>query len=329
MNRLRSTLRLLRFVAASLIWLLIVVAVVLRVTVRDRYYPIGLVFYMTPIPSLPLLLLAATLMAPSRRRKSDGADESPSNETRLSRHRTSLIVGTIFLIWTACSQLRFQPSNNQTASSKILFWNVSHVQMGIPRLGAAIRAHEARIVGLVESDRANRTVAEDWAKELTGYEVAHSNFGALIAVKGRVVSQRFHSLTSGSYCEQYDVVVDESDLTILLVDIASNPLRSRAKALLHLKSVADSLSDRPVIIMGDFNTPDDSVWFDSLRPGFQNAFRIKGSGYIATWPMPTPVLTLDQVWTNDRLSVSRCWHGLSVLSDHRPVLLETVVPANK
>ena len=329
MNRLRSTMRFLRFVAASLIWLLIVVGVALRLTVRDRYYPIGLVFYMTPVPSLLLLFLAATLLAPGRRPKTAGADTSPGHEVRLFRHRTSLMIGTIFLIWTACSQLRYHPSVSQTGATKILFWNVSHVQMGIPRLGAAIRTHEARIVGLVESDRANRTVAEDWAKELTGYEVAHSDFGALVAVKGRVVSQRFHSLTSGSYCEQFDVVVDDAELTILLVDVASNPLRSRATAISSLTSVANSLSDRPLIIMGDFNTPDDSIWFDSLRQGFQNAFRAKGSGYVATWPMPTPVLTLDQVWTNDRLGVSRCWHGLSTLSDHRPVLVETVVPANK
>lgn len=276
MNRLRSATRLLRFLIAALLWLLIAVGVVLRLTVRDRYYPIGLVYYMTPVPALALYSIVAMLLWPRAIKTDDAAQEAIPPTRRFSLRRFHQLVILVLLGWMIGSEFQSRTTAASPTATKVLFWNVSHVQMGIPRLGTEIRSRGASIVGLVESDRAFRTVAEEWERELSGYEVAHSEFGGLIAVKGRIKAHQYHSLGYHSYCEQFDLNVDDADVTVLLVDIASNPRLSRARAILSLKSVAESLADRAVIIMGDFNTPDDSVWLDTYRPTFQNAFAARG-----------------------------------------------------
>lgn len=328
MDRFRWLLGLVRFLSAWCVWIFIGIGLLLRLTVRDRIYPLGLVFYMTPIPALPLLIALATLLTPHRSKPVE-IEGNATISRRWNWRRRSLMVSIALALWAIWTQYRLPIAANSAASTKILFWNVAHVQMGIPELGAAIRSHDASIVGLGESDRKFKTVADEWEREFVGYDIVHSDFGVMLAVKGKILAHQRHGLAYDSNCEQYDVRIGGSDVTILLTDISSSLIRSRAKAITTLKSIADSLSDRPVIIMGDFNTPDDSVWFDGLRPNFQNAFRTRGSGYAATWPLPVPVLTLDQVWTNDRVSVHRCWHGLSALSDHRPILFEAEFPAKQ
>jgi endonuclease/exonuclease/phosphatase (EEP) superfamily protein YafD len=77
-----------------------------------------------------------------------------------------------------------------------------------------------------------------------------------------------------------------------------------------------------LIVLGDFNTPADSAFFRPLRAFATNAFEVAGSGCAATWPMPLPVLSLDQMWTTGRLRAVRCEHMLSWRSDHRAVRAE-------
>jgi vancomycin resistance protein VanJ len=80
--------------------------------------------------------------------------------------------------------------------------------------------------------------------------------------------------------------------------------------------LADSLSDRPLIIAGDFNTPRDSVLFDPMRTHHSNAWEKAGSRGADTWPWPVPVLSLDQVWSNQWLKPLRCQTAGNWRSDH-------------
>ena len=107
---------------------------------------------------------------------------------------------------------------------------------------------------------------------------------------------------------------------MLLVDISAQLNQSRRRPLLELAQLAVKLSDRPLIIMGDFNTPDDSILLEPLMAHFRLAMREQGTGFTATWPIPLPVLTLDQIWVNEFVDVWECHNSWSRLSDHRPIL---------
>ena len=80
--------------------------------------------------------------------------------------------------------------------------------------------------------------------------------------------------------------------------------------------------------MGDFNTPTDSLFLREIHRDFENAFEQAGDGYSATWPLPVPVLTLDQIWVNKGIEVYRCRLGWSLRSDHRPVLTDITIESS-
>ena len=107
----------------------------------------------------------------------------------------------------------------------------------------------------------------------------------------------------------------------------SSPLYQRGGPLAVIAEVAEAAADRPLLVLGDFNTPLDSAHLAPLRRIHENAFESVGAGYRPTWPAPLPLLALDQVWGNERLRFDRCRHGWSTCSDHRPVVTEvTILP---
>ena len=129
----------------------------------------------------------------------------------------------------------------------------------------------------------------------------------------------------GKYRE-ISVNVDGSDFDVILIDISSAPFVFRESTLIAMADVMNKKTGRPTLLMGDFNTPTNSVHFKGLRQKWSNAFEHVGEGYAPTWPVPAPMLVLDQIWYNERIEPTRCELEWSTASDHRPVLVEMNLP---
>jgi endonuclease/exonuclease/phosphatase (EEP) superfamily protein YafD len=188
-------------------------------------------------------------------------------------------------------------------------------------IGDQIRKWEPDVIAMVEADKRFKLNLDAWRSELPGYDVVGTYFGAMIAVRGEVLKHEEHRLRPLSWCESFDIRVDGKEFTVIIADIASHLFLSRRRPLAELAQMAQERSDRPLVIVGDFNTPDDSIHFGPLREQCSSAFREHGSGYAPTWPMIYPVLTLDQIWTNSLATPSACEHFWSTSSDHRPVIV--------
>ena len=315
-----------RQLAGLMIWLLIVAGLTLRFTVRDEFHCLGLIYYVTPIPTLPIWVFLAWLLgwSPTTNR-SNSIKQQPRSLFR--RSRIAWVVGIAFVIWTMYSEFAFRGEQPSPDDLRIMFWNISRIQAGISRIASQVNSVQPACFGLVEADRNHILDLAEWQKIFPDYKIMGTTFGGLIAVKGDVISQKDVSLQSESNCKQFDLRVNNQEFTLILVDISSDLQRSRRIPIQELSASVQQLTDRPVIIMGDFNTPDDSALFEPLRKQFRLAFRERGSGYAATWPMPLPVLTLDQVWLNDRVKLSQCLHDWTFSSDHRPVICDLSVVA--
>ncbi len=296
---------------ARLIFGLVFAGLLLRLTVLDQFHPWALIYYITPIPAVPIWLAIAGLLW--------GKDSKPTKpHRRFSVTRVNRIAIGAFAFWAFQSEFVEQAQPRRTEDLQVVFWNTARVPFGVGCVARQIRSWNSPVVGLVEANTYYPETKERWLRELPDYQIATTHFGGLIAIKGTVNKQTWHSLLPSSWCEQFDVTVNDHDFTILLVDISAQLNLSRRQPLLELAKLAGDLADRPLLIMGDFNTPDDSVLLDPLRNHCQLAFRERGTGYAATWPMPLPVLTLDQVWINEKISVSRAQYQWSLYSDHRP-----------
>ena len=285
--------------------LVVVVALALsvRFTVRDRAFGLGILYYATPYPVISLFSILGAVA--------------------WWRRRCRVLATCLLACALACSGLWLKGSFfcRDTAvrpgDLHVMFWNCARGAVGWEALASHIRSCAPDVVGLVEAG--GKDVHATWCRLLPGYELTDLDCGLLVATRGTVCGYTHGRYLPHGRCRTVRVQVDETPLTLLLVDIASSPLHSRRVPLGQLGWRASTMADEPLLVMGDFNTPMDSVFFASFRAHLRPAFETHGSGYAATWPVPIPLLAIDQVWANPLVTISRCTHGWTWCSDHRPV----------
>ena len=312
-NWLRRLWRFIRRANARLIWTIVAIGLILRFTIRDQFHPWAIIYYLTPIASLPIWLALATLLWGRNR-------VLESTRSSRLRRRLNLVAILGVAVWAYYTENVEKAKPPSSTDIQLVFWNTWHANYGVDRPAAQLNTWNAPVVAMVEANSYYPSTYKEWQNQLPEYKVIKTHFGGLLAVKGTVKHQDSHLLSPSSWCEQFDLVVGDDEFTILLVDIAAQLSLSRKQPLKDLATLAEKLNDRPVIIMGDFNTPDDSVHLRPLRELCRNIYRENGTGYAATWPMPLPVLTLDQVWVNQHVNASKCEHLWSIYSDHRPAI---------
>lgn len=185
-----------------------------------------------------------------------------------------------------------------------------------------LHGFDADVIGLVEAGPHTEEMAGLWRNRFPGYQVCGPKMGMVLMAKGVIVEAQSGDLggDGGKYA-RYEVTRDGRVLDALLVDIKSNPLRSRREALTALVQLVEQLADRPLLVMGDFNTPVDSVYVRPLSRLLTNAFESCGNGHYVTWPVPAPVLSLDQVWASPKVNLHTCELAWTWRSDHRPVVV--------
>jgi endonuclease/exonuclease/phosphatase family metal-dependent hydrolase len=133
----------------------------------------------------------------------------------------------------------------------------------------------------------------------------------VFGVRGAIAENHHVTLGDHSRCHVVRITVDGRSLTVVLVDLESSPFQSRREWFARLEAELARLRDESIVVLGDFNTPRESVYFRSWRGRFQHAFEVAGRGFTETWPAPLPLLCLDHVWVSNDWRVLQCrkpWH---------------------
>jgi endonuclease/exonuclease/phosphatase family metal-dependent hydrolase len=289
----------------------------LRLTVRDGNDLLAPIFYATPWPVLAVLTLPVMWFF---------------------RRNPKAIFGLIViahLFGGAWIMHQWKPRREkppEPGELRVFQWNVASPTRSFAAIAKRVREANADIIALNEAairvrkklpleeiEKQLDTALERWRGEFADYAYLRSTNHGLVLIRGEVNSHQKHDLGVHSGCMVVEVRHQERDFRVLHADIVSRPNLSRREPLRRLTEIALSLNDRPLILVGDFNTPCDSVHLLELRKAFRNAFEVAGQGSIDTWPAYFPVLALDQVWTSAGLRAVDCQHGIAFRSDHRPV----------
>lgn len=294
-----------------------VLALMIRLTVRDSGGVIPtLVYYMTPI--ILLSFMAVVILALS---------------WRIRWYRVSLIWGILAVItgWW-CWNAQFYQNNYQSGSGdtkrpvmRIVFWNIGDRLWGMDAVLAELRTLDPDIIGLVEAGADSTEMKQFWLNSFPDhhYQIVKNGFVCLSRVP--ILNHRSGLLSDMGKFERLNVNVSQSSqalLSVYLVDIKSNVLKSRKEALLELAEQVSQVENQPTAVLGDFNTPSDSIHFRPLRKYLKHSFEVSGDGYMATWPLPLPVLDLDSIWVNDQVNAIHSENRWTWVSDHRPVVTE-------
>ena len=256
----------------ALLWLqrscsgLLLAGLILRIAFKDRIPYLSSVYYALPLPVLLFLAASAFYLARRLRR---------SRPTRIWGLATIVIA-----LWCLAATCHWHsPAPSPPEPIRVLFWNTCRGLMGWGRVAEFINRRQPDVAGLVEAGEWSEQRREFWRASCPGYHVSMLGGGVVCLTKqppGPGIAVRLP--VQGQY-RRLDVVVAEERLTLLIVDMRSNPFVSRQECLLQLSEDADALADRPVVVVGDFNTPADSIHFDPLRSGHRHAFESAGRGY--------------------------------------------------
>jgi endonuclease/exonuclease/phosphatase (EEP) superfamily protein YafD len=208
---------------------------------------------------------------------------------------------------------------------KLFFWNAAHNKRA-GEITGYIQKFNADIIGIVEAGTRTKKTRSVWKNAFPDYNVELLAGEMAFMTTGEILSKKSGFLGRHGRFNLIKVALNGEQFYVVLVDIDGDPLRSRAPAFEPLAKMIRAYSRDNLIVMGDFNTPLDSVLFDSFRQYLTHAFESGGRGFAETWPIPLPVLTIDHIWVNKGARVASCELNWSRLSDHRSVVANIEPP---
>ncbi|WP_390881414.1 endonuclease/exonuclease/phosphatase family protein [Thalassoroseus pseudoceratinae] len=286
-----------------------IVGLLLRVTFQDRIPRLAVVYYMTPLIMLAVGYLGVAVVYWFRRKR--------------RRATWALVFAVLCSGWWLNSCVFLHASSDATPKMSALLWNTQRGAHSWLKIAEFIRAHDAPIIGLVEAAPIITNHHEFWNREFDDRTVVTFDHQMVVMTQGEVIATEQGVLHPGSFFGRVDLRLHSKTLTVFIVDIKSKAWGThRANALNALKDRIASVTENPVMVLGDFNTPTDSAFFDTWRPSMRNAFEESGRGQSATWPRPLPVLSLDQIWLAGDIHSLTTRHLTSPYSDHQAVVTE-------
>ena len=119
---------------------------------------------------------------------------------------------------------------------------------------------------------------------------------------------------------RFDVDGLGATFPVLVVDVYPEPFHSRHQQLQD--ALAQTLGRRDAIVVGDFNTPLESIHLTHFRKNFVEAFEVAGSGRKETWPCGLPLLSLDHAWVGpdwEVVEAKKIWRLTG--SDHAAIFV--------
>jgi endonuclease/exonuclease/phosphatase (EEP) superfamily protein YafD len=292
-------------------------ALLVRLTVQDSRPPFAVFFYATPWGVIWFLSLSA--LAASRVSR----DAVPFR----------LLLGVAALLFITflakgCHSSEPPPQTSQTGPPvRALFWNIAFPDSGawrerVARAQAASHAPDVMVLSEVRMPKADKTL---WESEFGLPHTKRLRRDMMILSRYPLELIASDSLKKFGDFSLLRIQAPEVPFFLLAVDVHAIPSHPRLPPLSRVAELAAAYETQPLLILGDFNTPSDSVHFKPLRLHARSVWEVAGNGWGNTWPNPVPVMQLDQGWVNGRLHLRSAAYGDTMYSDHRPLVIEFAV----
>ena len=300
-----------RIAAGSLrVWL--IAGILLRVTrLRDRWHPLAIVYYSSPWPVMAFGFLILCLHARRLRRVH-------------ASHRYAFFTVAALFTWLALSWYSTPAAPPLAPEAiRVVAWNVG--RPGPARFNQItkwLRSQNADILALAEAQPENTNDVANWRAAFPEYRVEVLEGDMMCLVRGEVHLIQQGDLGHVSFYALSKAVVRNEEFTLLQADIYAHPRWPRREPLQQLANIASAHRDEKLLVLGDLNTPRESVAFDPFRSFLVHCFEETGSGLAETWPTWCPALSLDHVWVSASTHPRNTRIGWPLWSDHRPVIVE-------
>ncbi|HMO50505.1 MAG TPA: endonuclease/exonuclease/phosphatase family protein [Kiritimatiellia bacterium] len=207
---------------------------------------------------------------------------------------------------------------------RILHWNTAWGVLGVESIVRHMVEDNPDIVLISEPPRLE--MISDIAYHALGMEHIFTDAGMTLASHFPITYLGNIIIPAGAGWH-VRVDTDVGPLEFAAVDIVSRPNLNRIPVIRALaRWVRGRTNDLPLVVMGDFNTPHDSVALVPLRSELTYAYHAAGRGWPYTWPVPLPVFAIDQTWVSPDVTVVDFFFKQARFSDHKRQIADIVFP---
>ena len=208
--------------------------------------------------------------------------------------------------------------SSSSATSTIIFWNVAQNNpLPTDIIIQELKQSKAEMIALVEAQFVSENDLIILTKACPDYQFKYMYGNMLIGVKGNVEKIKFYDEATVYKLNHIDLRVNQHHYSIALVDVYANPLLNKQIPLSVIYNF--TRKNKVDIVMGDFNTPYESVHFEDYKEEFIS-FHSKSEGSASTWPLPFPVIEIDQIWLKKSFQPLKLKKKSFAISDHKMLI---------
>ena len=257
--------------------------ILLHFVLKDSFFFLSILFYATP---LILIIILGFFLAWVYRK---------NRITLLAMLGLSLFFS---FQWFSNYYYFAEKNLKSYKTSTLIFWNVAKKpELQLDILISEIEKSSASIIALVETRHLKNSEVKILNKKFPDYNFKRLEDEMLIGVKGKIDSV-YNKYVEDSYKFNYiNATINNTKAKILIADVSANIFINKEKPLHEILSFAEA--NTVDVIVGDFNTPFESVHFKNYRLHYTSLHNFS-DGFTATWPFGVPLLELDQIWLNKK-----------------------------
>ncbi|WP_298311324.1 endonuclease/exonuclease/phosphatase family protein [uncultured Aquimarina sp.] len=257
------------------------IEVFIHFTVKDIVYPINILFYL----SAPLLLIIGSLVMSILFFKN-----------KKVFYVLIMCFFSLVFYWRVYYYKTTSIEKSTDSYDTVLFWNIGrNGEDPFKIIMKEIENISPEFAGLVEADCITNEHLEEFRNRFPNYQIRKLEGGMLVIVKGRIDVITYHYALGFYKFNVVDFNIENQKRSILIADINAVPFDNRTSSLdIVYRSAKDHNCS---FIMGDFNTPYESIYFNQFRQNLYS-FHDVANGFTTTWPYGIPLFEIDQIWSS-------------------------------
>lgn len=273
----------------------IIALLIIHFVLKENTYQNSLLFYTFPLPVIIGIVLFLTIFLARKFRK----------------FNVWLII-MLLLLWLSRSFKIHFAEKIKESDIEIVFWNASHdndfesafdLNKNIPDV-VVLAEHAVYNVEIIQLKYPN-------------FHFYRSKRGISVFSKSAI---NIIDEISSNY--KTNVINFETyGMNFYAIDVSASMDVPRAWELTFANEYIQQTNN--TILLGDFNVPFESKYFDEIKRDFNHAFNEKGNGFRETWFWNIPLLSLDHIWVSKDLEVLKTEKIGTFKSDHS--MVKTVI----
>lgn len=281
-------LKVLKFILQLINVVTILGLLAIHFVIKERTFLSSLFFYAFPLPVIILIVLAISIIL-----------------TKKWRTYNIIMASILLLIWLGRSFKIHIPDTIKASDLEVVFWNASrdnNFESAVNKNGDL-----PDVMVLAESPKNN---IQKLKKKYPQYYFYKSYTEIFIFSKTPLeIKSENKSKFSTSV-----INFETTGINFYAVDITGSTDVPREWGLRFVNESVTRTDN--TIVLGDFNTPYESIYLKRFKEHFNQAFNKKGNGFRETWFYNIPLLSLDHIWVSKDLKVLKTKKFYTTESDH-------------